>query len=166
MSKKIRLYFIPALLAVVALTQIIRTKTSHLSAWKGGGFGMFAVYIERTVACELIDENNTYRPCIVPFRGKGENGPLTITLKKSIFYNPSLSKLNYISDALFKSEMKVKLQDSSQKITINEKAVKALRLSIWDISFDAKDLTVRMDPLPGLMVEKGDWSAHPFLAIK
>jgi hypothetical protein len=32
----------PLLLTAVALTQIILTRTTLLSSWKGGGFGMFA----------------------------------------------------------------------------------------------------------------------------
>jgi hypothetical protein len=41
-SGRWRLWLPTALLLIVALTQILLTRTADLSPWKGGGFGMFA----------------------------------------------------------------------------------------------------------------------------
>jgi hypothetical protein len=48
-------YLAPALLVVVALTQITVAKTTDLTSWKGGGFGMFATIERRVFRFYAID---------------------------------------------------------------------------------------------------------------
>lgn len=50
-------WIVPALLTVVACCQIAISKTTTLTSWKGGGFGMFATYehgIGRIIECKGI----------------------------------------------------------------------------------------------------------------
>lgn len=42
MTLLLRRWTIPALLAIVAVVQIVRARTLDLTPWKGGGFGMFS----------------------------------------------------------------------------------------------------------------------------
>ena len=63
MSKyKFEYYFVPTLLIIIAILQLVLVKTSHLSPWKGGGFGMFASIDSpnmRTVNAYGFDYNGT-----------------------------------------------------------------------------------------------------------
>ena len=42
-SEALARFAAPALLIVIALTQLVLTQTTELTPWKGGGFGMFTV---------------------------------------------------------------------------------------------------------------------------
>lgn len=167
-NPNLKKYFAPALLTLIALIQLFQVELTHLSPWKGGGFGMFAVIAQRSLTCEIIDQENNYRPCQVPFRGQGEVGPLTKTLRKSLINNPNKNKLDFIADQLFKNSMKVRLYSLNPQAPPTpqtDTAVKALRLSMWELKFDIKNYHVVMRPMKNLLVEKGDWSKIPFNSI-
>ena len=74
-------------LALVALNQVRLAKTTDLSAWKGGGFGMFSTLDRpraRQVRCNLV--------------GRGNDVPLAIPaelrdLEESVKNNPTQKKL-------------------------------------------------------------------------
>jgi hypothetical protein len=93
-------YLPPALLVAVALSHVILARTSDLSPWKGGGFGMFATIdspTRRFLAGHVIVDGR-----VVPIMLPGDD-PAGDALTRALTL-PSQARLDALTDTLAKRE--------------------------------------------------------------
>jgi hypothetical protein len=159
---KILTYAVPALLVGIATTQLFLATFSTLSPWKGGGFGMFSSISQRAMSCEVRTEDGQVRECQVPFRGRGEYGPLTRSRWNSLKLFPTKSKLQSILEDMIKGGVRLRYyaldpdQENGEAIKItNESPIKGMRLRMYELVFDQATMKAQMRPIPGLEVSDG-----------
>jgi hypothetical protein len=91
-------------MAAVALHQIWKANTGHLTPWKGGGFGMFSHTIslqERTLVCIGLDEQGN-EARIKPIFEKMDPAVWPKNYMNQLKSNPTLSDLQHIAETLKK----------------------------------------------------------------
>jgi|GEM_PF-5368183 len=170
MARKLQLFYrhgIWILLILIAMTQFILSKYSHLSPWKGGGFAMFAAVSKRAIACYARDYYGMVLKCKIKFSGKGESGPLSNQLERSFYQFPTLNKLKQIGDYYLQYEhvtdrtvisfsQEMVLQNNKRFLgKENREFIAALKLSVYEVKFDNSGNATTKDL--GINYQVGNW---------
>ena len=112
----------PALLIAVASTQIALSRTSDLTAWKGGGFGMFSTL-----------DHGAYRGVVATIEAPDRSETLEMP--------PSLEELAARAAACPSDWL---LRELARGIVSRERRyerpVTAIKLSVWQTTFDVTTL--------------------------
>ena len=166
----------PALLLAVAAVQLALTRTSHLSPWKGGGFGMFATLDgpgSRRLSCECIDAAG--EPCAVylsvPFYASEPDSPIDVARLRDQLVLPRPSALKSIAEAVLaaevvptpyrrhheardRAERVYRLRRTGEAATTTH--LRAVRLGVWRVRIEPETTRLSMEPLTD-PVEAGVW---------
>jgi len=176
----------PVMLVGVALTQIYLAKTTSLSPWKGGGFGMFAVADDisaRAWSAECLDENR--EPCRIIFTRSGGLGfGRTVSFRYRMWPDPAFRAL--LSERALAQRMSLvsaveagasfRLRSSLESMPAPYRDLKlyapsrlrdpamgqttyglsAVRMHAWRLVLDIDRSTLSLEPL-GEPVERGAW---------
>lgn len=129
--------YLPAtLLIVVAVHQIVRAHTSPLSAWRGGGFGMFSTIdhpAARYVRCYLV----------------GPRGEKLVPV-------PSGLRARELSALALPTERNLRALARAIVALAPDDAVgvRGVRVEFWGREFDAESVTLRRHKLREVVVER------------
>mgnify|MGYP000072191120 CR=1 FL=1 len=134
--KKIIYFPIPVTLCIVAITQIYLAKTSTLTPWKGGGFGMFTVVdsiSSRSLGCEMVNLYKQEGSCLFNYR--------KINFWRSFRSYPKESDFDLIMNGLKENHPDF-LKDN----------IKVLKFTLWTIDFSYHTDSIRSKKVTREMV--------------
>jgi hypothetical protein len=126
-ARRIVGYLPVIVLALVALNQVRLAKTTDLSAWKGGGFGMFSTLDRpraRQVRCHLVGGSNDV-PLAIPAELRD--------LRESVKTNPTEKKLIRLG-----REIAATLDDRLP-------GLETIRVEVWRRSLDLDSGSIRTE---------------------
>ncbi len=120
-------YLPPTVLILVALNQINLVHRSEITAWKGGGFGMFSTIDRpraRQVRCNLVGGNN-YIPLAIPAEFKD--------LEESVKTNPTEKKLQRLG------------REIADTLDDRLPGLETIRVEVWRRTLDLDSGVIRTD---------------------
>ena len=144
-KKTIAVTLIPAVMLVNVVVQFYNSTQKHTSAWKGGGFGMFSTLDlprRRLVRCTLITEDKEYigmlnaravetAKYLTRFPSPERIVPIASYLAGMRWTIPAETPLPGMRFTASQVSSDVKLDDQTREL-----AIKAVRISVWSVSFD------------------------------
>ena len=120
--------YLPVLILVlVALNQIRIARTTDMTAWKGGGFGMFSTIDRpraRQVRCNLVGSNN-YIPLAIPAEFRD--------LEESVKTNPTEKKLQRLG------------REIADTLDDRLPGLETIRVEVWRRTLDLDSGVIRTD---------------------
>lgn len=179
-QKFINRWLASLILITIALLQIYLTQTTHLSPWKGGGFGMFAVVdspSQRVITAEGITatdlrvtlnleiEPDDYRrmqalPKIADLNAIGQQlldqaivpvGIQTQTAIQSLQReNPNLIVSPFLPSGSYPPVYR--LRNSQDPATVLSQELKGIRLQWWRVGFNSEKHRLEGKPLTPIVV--------------
>lgn len=162
-KRDLLLAWLPLVLCLlIVLIQIILTSTTTLSAWKGGGFGMFSTIDKRALSCLAQTENGQQVSCRITFHGRQGIDFLNRTTKRSLFKFTTQSALQEIANAYLENAATLEPEQLSRELKdlIKNKEtpvkLKAIKLEMWEINFDPETLVVKPVRM-GIEATAGNW---------
>jgi hypothetical protein len=152
-------------LATVALLQIVLAHAVNLSAWLGGGFGMFATIdspMNRTFVCEGIDERGAKVPIRILFTGLEQEGSFDGDDRFRLLTLPLETDLRRLGRVLLAAEFvpdtppfhRVRLPQDGAFDAGAIVRLRAIRIDVLSLSFETSQARLGLRPVTSVVVDR------------